>query len=138
MLPCRASCFGSASAKHITVASRELPRIVSINLERVDSRIGVIWVRPDPCSCVETGDHRSQETPLYVETNARRGLRMPSRDGWRYQVLVVSTTKDPSRELNRLGADGWELASAVGVGEFGAVEEIWCFMKRSPPSRSSD
>ncbi len=33
-------------------------------------------------------------------------------------------------ELNELGAEGWELVSAVGVGELGAIEEIWYAFKR--------
>ncbi len=63
---------------------------------------------------------------------------MPSHGAWQYQVLVVPTTRDPTQDLNRLGADGWELASAVGVGELGAVEEVWCFMKRNTQARDGE
>ncbi len=54
---------------------------------------------------------------------------------WEYRILVLPATKPESPELNRLGSDGWELASIAGVGELGAVEELWCFLKR--PSKSS-
>ncbi len=54
---------------------------------------------------------------------------------WEYRVLVVPATKPNPPELNRLGRDGWELASVSGVGELGVIEELWCFFKRpSEPS----
>lgn len=59
---------------------------------------------------------------------------------WDYRIQVMPTNKPEAFDLNRLGTEGWELTSVVGVGELGAVEELWCFLKRSvaSPSRSRD
>ncbi len=59
---------------------------------------------------------------------------MVDHHAWEYRILVVPAAKPEPLELNRLGMDGWELASVAGVGELGAVEELWCFLKR--PSKS--
>lgn len=56
---------------------------------------------------------------------------MVNQTKWEYRIHVVSATKADPRELNRLGREGWEIASAVGVGELGAIEEVWCFLKRA-------
>jgi len=58
---------------------------------------------------------------------------------WSYHIHVASVARPPSEDLNRLGAEGWELISAVGVGELGAVDEIWYVFKRprEPPTRAS-
>ncbi len=50
---------------------------------------------------------------------------------WEYEIHVAPATKPSLAELNRLGRDRWEIVSAVGVGELGAVEEIWYVFKRS-------
>ncbi len=55
---------------------------------------------------------------------------------WEYRIRVVPTHKSAVLELNRLGRAGWELAAAVGVGELGAVDEIWCFFKRPSGGRA--
>ena len=56
---------------------------------------------------------------------------MRSRERWEYEIRVVPAVKPSTAELNQLGLEGWELVSAVGVGELGAVEEIWYIFKRS-------
>ncbi len=65
-------------------------------------------------------------------------MQAPTRAKWEYRVLVIPVSKDPTGELDRLGSEGWELVSTEGVGELGAVEEVWCFMKRSVLRRSSE
>lgn len=62
---------------------------------------------------------------------------MVVRTVWEYRVLRVPADGASLRQLNRLGKAGWELASAVGVGELGAVEEVWCFFKRTGRSRGA-
>ena len=57
-------------------------------------------------------------------------VSMAQRTAWEYRVRVSPARKPNPKELNELGKDGWELASAVGVGELGAVEEIWYVFKR--------
>ncbi len=52
---------------------------------------------------------------------------------WEYKIHVAPAVKPSVNELNQLGAEGWELVSAVGVGELGAVEEIWYVFKRESP-----
>ncbi len=49
---------------------------------------------------------------------------------WAYEIRIAPATKPNVNELNHLGGEGWELASAVGVGELGAIEEIWYIFKR--------
>ena len=49
---------------------------------------------------------------------------------WEYKIHVAPAVRPSVDELDRLGAEGWELVSAVGVGELGAIEEIWYAFKR--------
>ncbi len=49
---------------------------------------------------------------------------------WEYNIHVAPATRPSLVELNKLGGNGWELASTVGVGELGATEEIWYKFKR--------
>lgn len=49
---------------------------------------------------------------------------------WEYEVHVAPATRPSIKDLNKLGRDGWELVSAVGVGELGAIDEIWYVFKR--------
>ncbi len=55
---------------------------------------------------------------------------MPQRLEWDYQVLVAPATRPGVDELNHLGGQGWEVIAGIGVGELGAVEEIWYIFKR--------
>lgn len=49
---------------------------------------------------------------------------------WEYRIVVVPATKPETTQLNDLGHRRWELPSAVGVGEFGAIDEVWLLLKR--------
>lgn len=55
---------------------------------------------------------------------------------WEYRIEVVSTGKPTALQLNSLGRVGWELVSVAGVGELGAVEEVWCFLRRRISGRA--
>ena len=57
---------------------------------------------------------------------------MTSRQKWEYRVqrAPAITPESVVTEFNELGLEGWELVSAVGVGELGAIEEIWYVFKR--------
>ena len=55
---------------------------------------------------------------------------------WEYRIQVVPTDKPAALQLNRLGRAGWELVSVAGVGELGAVEEVWCFLRRRVDGRA--
>ena len=55
---------------------------------------------------------------------------MASRTKWEYAVHVARVRQPPIADLNRRGQDGWELTSVAGIGELGAIEELWCFFKR--------
>ncbi len=52
------------------------------------------------------------------------------REAWEYRIQVVSSGSPETVNLEQMGKAGWELTSAVGVGELGATEEIWLFFKR--------
>ena len=52
------------------------------------------------------------------------------RPRWQYRIEVVRAASPGNADLESTGRDGWELVSAVGVGELGAVDEIWLFFKR--------
>ncbi len=49
---------------------------------------------------------------------------------WRYRIHVISASSPDKAQLDQLGEAGWELVSAVGVGELGATDEIWLFFKK--------
>ncbi len=57
---------------------------------------------------------------------------------WEYRIHVAPAVRPSVDELNKLGAEGWELVSAVGLGELVAVEEIWHAFKREIPPRRAD
>ncbi len=61
---------------------------------------------------------------------------MAGREEWEYEIHDAPATKPSVAELNRLGRDGWELISVVGVGELGAIEEVWYIFKRRKASDS--
>lgn len=60
---------------------------------------------------------------------------MANHPSWDYRIQVLPANTPDTLDLRRLGEQGWELTSVVGVGELGAVEELWCFLKRAIPSR---
>lgn len=55
---------------------------------------------------------------------------MARRSSWEYRILAEPSCKPNSASLKRLGRNGWELVSTVGVGELGAIEEVWFVFKR--------
>lgn len=57
---------------------------------------------------------------------------MTSIQKWEYRVQRAPATTPESvvPEFNELGLEGWELVSAVGIGELGAIEEVWYVFKR--------
>ncbi len=57
---------------------------------------------------------------------------------WEHRIHVAPAVTPSVDELNELGAEGWELVTAIGVGELGAIEEIWYAFKRESPPRGAE
>ncbi|GBC81248.1 hypothetical protein HRbin10_00355 [bacterium HR10] len=81
---------------------------------------------------------KSYWTPLLVATSVLTAdwiqhEHTPSRVRWEYKVIYFNSARPETVEdLNRLGAEGWELVffSRSRLDEYGSPTQGYCFLKR--------